>query len=160
MESVAFKRNDALLVLDELSELSSKKAGSIAYMFSHGEGKDRLNKDCNLRSTFRWRTLFLSSGEVDLAAHLSEADDKSKAGQEMRFISIPANSIDRMHGLFENLHEFSDVSELGKHLQESTSKYYGVAAIEFIKHLLQANKIEEYYKRTKSRKSTKMSCRN
>ena len=146
LESVAFKHNDALLVLDELSELSSKKAGSIAYMFSHGEGKDRLDKDCNLRSTFRWRTLFLSSGEVDLAAHLLEADDKSKAGQEMRFISIPANSIDRTHGLFENLHEFSDVSDFGKHLQENTAKYYGIASIEFIRHVLQANKIEEEYK--------------
>ena len=146
LESVAFKRNDALLVLDELSELSSQKAGSIAYMFSHGEGKDRLGKDCSLRNTFHWRTLFLSSGEVDLAAHLSEADNKSKAGQEMRFISISANSINSTNGLFENLHGFSDVSEFGKYLQESAAQYYGVASIEFIKHVLQANKIEEEYK--------------
>lgn len=146
LESVAFKRNDALLVLDELSELSSQKAGSIAYMFSHGEGKDRLGKDCSLRNTFHWRTLFLSSGEVDLAAHLAEADNKSKAGQEMRFISIPANSINSTNGLFENLHGFSDVSEFGKYLQESAAQYYGVASIEFIKHVLQANKIEEEYK--------------
>lgn len=146
LESIAFKRNDALLVLDELSEMSSQKAGSVAYMFSHGEGKDRLGKDCNLRTTFHWRMMFLSSGEVDLAAHLSEVDNKSKAGQEMRFISIPSNAINRINGVFENLHEFSDVSEFGKHLQKSTSKYYGVASIEFIKHVLKDRQIEENYK--------------
>ena len=145
LESLAFKRNDALLVLDELSEMSAQKAGNVAYMFSHGEGKDRLGKDCNLRETFHWRTLFLSSGEVDLAAHLSEVDNKSKAGQEMRFISIPSNSINRTNGLFENLHGFSDVSEFGKHLQDSASRYYGHPSIEFVKHVLKEDKIEEKY---------------
>lgn len=145
LESLAFKRNDALLVLDELSEMSAQKAGNVAYMFSHGEGKDRLGKDCNLRETFHWRTLFLSSGEVDLAAHLSEVDNKSKAGQEMRFISIPSNSINRTNGLFENLHGFSDVSEFGKHLQDSASRYYGHPSIEFVKHVLKDNRIEEKY---------------
>ena len=145
LESLAFKRNDALLVLDELSEMSAQKAGNVAYMFSHGEGKDRLGKDCNLRETFHWRTLFLSSGEVDLVAHLSEVDNKSKAGQEMRFISIPSNSINRTNGLFENLHGFSDVSEFGKHLQDSSAKYYGYPSIEFVKHILKEGKIEEKY---------------
>lgn len=45
--------------------MSAQKAGNVAYMFSHGEGKDRLGKDCNLRETFHWRTLFLSSGEKE-----------------------------------------------------------------------------------------------
>ncbi|MBQ3564918.1 MAG: DUF927 domain-containing protein, partial [Alphaproteobacteria bacterium] len=142
---MAFKRNDALLVLDELSEISAQKAGNVAYMFSHGEGKDRLGKDCNLRETFHWRTLFLSSGEVDLVAHLSEVDNKSKAGQGMRFISIPSNSINRTNGLFENLHGFPDVSEFGKHLQDSSAKYYGHPSIEFVKHILKEEKIEEKY---------------
>lgn len=39
LENIAFKRNDSLLVLDELSEMSSQKAGNVAYTFSQGEGK-------------------------------------------------------------------------------------------------------------------------
>ena len=145
LENIAFKRNDALLVLDELSEMSAQKAGNVAYMFSHGEGKDRLCKNGNLRETFHWRTLFLSSGEVDLAAHLSEVDNKSKAGQEMRFISIPANPINRTNGVFENLHGFADVAEFGKHLQDSSSKYYGHASIEFIRNVLKDQNLEATY---------------
>jgi putative DNA primase/helicase len=77
LEGVAFKRNDALLILDEISEMSSK-AGNVAYMFADGEGKDRMDKNCDLKETFRWRMLFLSSGEADLAAHLANSTKNPK----------------------------------------------------------------------------------
>jgi len=124
----------------------SSKAGDVAYMFADGEGKDRMNKDCSLKETLRWRILFLSSGELDLAAHMAEFDKRSKAGQEARFVSIPANSISDRQGMFEDLHGFSDVPEFGQHLQENAAKYYGTASIEFIKKVLNSSNIKELYK--------------
>jgi uncharacterized protein (DUF927 family) len=144
LEGIAFKRNDALLALDEISEMSSK-AGNVAYMFADGEGKDRMDKNCDLKETFRWRLLFLSSGEVDLAAHLAESDKKSKAGQEVRFVSIPANSASEQNGIFEDLHGFADVSEFGKHLQENAANCYGTVSIEFVKKVLNDANIKESY---------------
>ena len=135
VEGIAFKRNDALLVLDELSKISFK-AGDVAYMFADGEGKERLDKNCSLKETLRWRMLFLSSGEVDLAAHLATFDKRSKAGQEVRFVSIPSNSINERQGMFEDLHGFYDVSEFGEHLQENAAIYYGTVSIEFVKKVL------------------------
>jgi putative DNA primase/helicase len=145
LEGIAFKRNDALLVLDEISEMSHK-VGSVAYMFADGEGKDRMDKNCDLKETFQWRLLFLSSGEADLAAHLAEFDKKSKAGQEVRFVSIPANSLSEQNGIFEDLHGFSDVAEFSKHLQENTATYYGAASIEFVKKVLEDSNIKELYR--------------
>lgn len=113
-----------------------------------------------MRNTFHWRTLFLSSGEVDLAAHLSEVDNKSKAGQEMRFISIPANSINRVNGVFENLHGLSDISEFGKQLQDNSSRYYGSVSIEFINRILKEHNIEEKYQNELKRIKTGYSPEN
>jgi putative DNA primase/helicase len=48
LENTAFKRNDALLILDELSEMSSSKAGDVAYMLANGKGKGAWIKTANL----------------------------------------------------------------------------------------------------------------
>lgn len=80
METIAFRRNDSLLILDELSEISPSKAGEVAYMLANGQGKKRLDKDCNVRETLSWRLIFLSSGEVDLNSHMAEESKTSKAG--------------------------------------------------------------------------------
>lgn len=136
LEAVAIKRNDALLVLDELSEMSASKAGEVAYMLANGQGKKRLDKNCNARETLSWRLIFLSSGEVDLNAHMAEANKTSKAGQKVRFLSIPAKASDSSFGIFENLMGFQDGAEFSNFLRSNASKYYGVAAIEFIKEIL------------------------
>jgi putative DNA primase/helicase len=81
LESTAFKRNEALLILDELSEMSpAHKAGELAYKLVNGSGRARLGKDCSDREILKWRLLFLSSGEVDLSTHLEESHKSSKAG--------------------------------------------------------------------------------
>jgi putative DNA primase/helicase len=144
VENTAFKRNDALLVLDELSEMS-RKAGDVAYMLSDGEGKDRLDKNCNARELYKWRLLFLSSGEVDLTSHLAESNKQLKAGQEMRFINIPAKSAEGGYGIFESLHGFADIPDFAKHLQRNAEKHYGAVSIKFIEKVLEASDIRESY---------------
>ena len=47
--------------------LFPKDAGEVAYMLANGAGKNRASKDGSARVAYKWRTLFLSSGEIGLA---------------------------------------------------------------------------------------------
>ena len=137
MENIAFRRNDSLLILDELSEISPSKAGDVAYMLANGQGKKRLDKDCNARETLSWRLIFLSSGEVDLNSHMAEDSKTSKAGQKVRLLNISAKPSKESNGIFDNLMGFQDGAEFSDYLREKASKYYGTASIEFIKQILE-----------------------
>lgn len=137
MENIAFRRNDSLLILDELSEISPSKAGDVAYMLANGQGKKRLDKDCNARETLSWRLIFLSSGEVDLNSHMAEDSKTSKAGQNIRLLNISAKPSKESNGIFDNLMGFQDGAEFSDYLREKASKYYGTASIEFIKQILE-----------------------
>ena len=155
METIAFRRNDSLLILDELSEISPSKAGEVAYMLANGQGKKRLDKDCNVRETLSWRLIFLSSGEVDLNSHMAEDSKTSKAGQKVRLLNISAKPSKESNGIFENLMGFQDGAEFSDYLRGKASKYYGVASIAFIKEVLkyQANikkMYEEEFQRLKT----------
>jgi putative DNA primase/helicase len=88
LETLAFKRNDMLLILDEIGLSDANKIGDISYMFSGGQGKHRLDRNCNQRKLREWRILLLSTGEVDLATHMAEARKTAKAGQEVRLLWI------------------------------------------------------------------------
>jgi len=136
MENIAFRRNDSLLILDELSEISPSKAGDVAYMLANGEGKKRLDKNCNARETFSWRLIFLSSGEVDLNSHMAEESKTSKAGQKVRLLNISAKASKESFGIFENLMGFQDGAEFSSYLRGNASKYYGTASIAFIEKVL------------------------
>ena len=147
METIAFRRNDSLLILDELSEISPSKAGEVAYMLANGQGKKRLDKDCNVRETLSWRLIFLSSGEVDLNSHMAEDSKTSKAGQKIRLLNIAAKASKDSSGIFENLMGFQDGAEFSDYLRGKASKYYGTASTEFIKQVLDhRNLIKDQYR--------------
>lgn len=131
LESLAALRSDTLLVLDELSQVDPKEAGEIAYLLANGSGKARAGKNGMMRSRQEWRLLFLSAGEVGLSQHISEAGKKSKAGQEVRLVDIPADAGQGL-GVFDTLHHFSSGANFSKHLIEAASQYYGVAARAFL----------------------------
>ena len=156
METIAFRRNDSLLILDELSEISPSKAGDVAYMLANGQGKKRLDKDCNVRETLSWRLIFLSSGEVDLNSHMAEDSKTSKAGQKIRLLNISAKASKNSCGIFENLMGFQDGAEFSDYLRGKASKYYGTASIEFIKQVLEHQSVikdqyKEEFQKLKSR---------
>ena len=147
METIAFRRNDSLLILDELSEIAPSKAGEVAYMLANGQGKKRLDKDCNVRETLSWRLIFLSSGEVDLNSHMAEDNKTSKAGQKIRLLNIAAKPSKESNGIFENLMGFQDGAEFSDYLRGKASKYYGTASTEFIKQVLEhRDLIKDQYK--------------
>lgn len=124
LEGVASLHNDSLLCLDEMSQIDPKEAGETAYMLANGAGKNRSKKDGSLQKKSMWRLLFLSSGEVGLADHISQIGKKIKAGQNIRFLDIPADAGKNL-GIFENLHDFSNGSDFARYLDQKTKTYYG-----------------------------------
>ncbi len=79
LEGVAMAHCDALLCLDEMSQLSSKEAGEVAYMLANGIGKSRANRTGAARRPAQWRVMYLSSGEISLADKVAENGSKCRA---------------------------------------------------------------------------------
>jgi putative DNA primase/helicase len=102
-------------------------------MLANGAGKERSRSEGGLRETLTWRILFLSSGEISLAAHMEQAGKKAKTGQEIRLAEIPADT--GKYGIFEELHGFSNGSLFAEALTKDAQKYYGSASHEFLKRL-------------------------
>jgi len=136
LESLAQSRSDSLLVLDEVKQLDGKIAAEAAYMLANGTGKVRSNANGTSRSVAAWRLLFLSSGELSLSQHVTDAGKKAHAGMEIRLCDIPADASAGM-GLFENIHGYESASKFAETLAANAGKYYGTAFIAFIEHVLQ-----------------------
>jgi putative DNA primase/helicase len=129
--------NDGLLILDELSQVSSKDIGSIVYMLGNEQGKKRMTSDINIRRSKAWRMSGLSSGEIGIADKIeAEKGAKARAGQLVRCLDIDAQ-VSEEYGIYTNLHGFHSGAELSNYLKEATSKCYGTAAEEFVKRLLE-----------------------
>jgi putative DNA primase/helicase len=146
LESVAARHNDSLLSIDEMSQVDPKEAGEIAYMLANGSGKNRCKKDGSLQNRATWQLLFLSSGEVGLVEHILQAGKKARAGQQVRFLDIPADA-GKGYGLFENLHGFSNGSEFARHLDNNIQLYHGLPIRKFLKKLTEKN-TKDFIKRT------------
>ena len=143
LEGVALQRNDTVLLLDELSQCGGSEAGATVYMLANGEGKARATTSGAARQTGRWRLLFLSTGEVDLAQHIDADGGAIRAGQEVRFLDIPADGGQNM-GLFEDLHEVRSPSAFATTLDEETNRYYGTLGPALLQHLTTGRNLEDF----------------
>ena len=131
LEAVAQAHCDTLLCLDEMGQVDAREAGGIAYMLSNGQGKTRANRAGGGRPPATWRVLFLSTGELSLAEKMREVGQRSKAGQEVRLVDVPADAGQGL-GLFESLHNFGSAAEMADHLRSETQSNYGHAAHAFL----------------------------
>ncbi|MBU1157698.1 MAG: DUF927 domain-containing protein [Proteobacteria bacterium] len=138
MEALGLGHCDALLCLDEMSLIDAREAGEAAEMLANGTGKARARQDGLGAPQARWRTLFLSTGEVALADKMAEAGRRARAGQEVRLADIPADA-GRGLGLFENLHDFTDPAALADHLRQTAGQHYGHAIRSFLDAICQAD---------------------
>jgi uncharacterized protein (DUF927 family) len=133
LEGVAAGHCDALLCLDELSQVDAKAAGAAAYMLANGVGKSRAGRGGESREAAEWRLLFLSNGEISLADKMAE-DGRGRrvaAGQAVRVIDLPADAGAGM-GLFENLHGAPSGDAFSRQLKEACGQFYGTAARTFL----------------------------
>jgi uncharacterized protein (DUF927 family) len=138
LEGVALAHCDALLCLDELSQVPARDAGEVAYMLGNGSGKSRSNREGLAKPAAQWRLLFLSSGEVSLADKIAE-DGRSRratAGQAVRLIDLPAEAGAGL-GLFEHLHGASSAESFARQIKQASTSNYGTAARAFIEHIVE-----------------------
>jgi len=134
LESIAEIHNDLTLILDELSQCDSREAGEVAYMLANGQGKSRSRAAGGLRRKSTWRLLFLSAGEISLTDHIAAIGRRTRGGQEVRLINIPADAGAGM-GLFEDLHSFSAADTFARFLQDSAKRVYGAPVRHFLEFL-------------------------
>ena len=136
LEAIAQGHNDALLVLDELAQVSPHEAGEIAYMLANGSGKQRARRDGLARPASVWRVLFLSAGEVGLADHMAAVGKRAKAGQEVRLADVPVEG-ESGQGLFQELHGHPSGAALADALTEAVRAEHGTAAREYLRVLVE-----------------------
>lgn len=134
LEAIGSAQCDTLLCLDEMGQVDGKEAGEVAYMLANGQGKSRARKDGSGRKPAQWRVLFLSTGEISLAAKMNEAGRRTRAGQEVRLVDIPADA-NAGWGIFEALHGFATPGALADHLRQAACQYYGSAARAFLERI-------------------------
>jgi uncharacterized protein (DUF927 family) len=136
LEGLAALHNDGLLILDELKQCDPRKAGEIAYLLANGQGKARANRSGAARDPWRWRLLFLSSGEQSLSALMAQAGHKPAAGQEIRMADIAADAGAGM-GAFETLHEHATPDVFAKALCDAALVNHGTAGVAWLRHLVE-----------------------
>jgi putative DNA primase/helicase len=134
LESTAAAHNDCLMCLDEIGQAEPREIGGTAYMLANGQGKDRARDRGGLRRTAMWRVLFLSTGEESLADVMARGGSVVRAGQEVRFIDLPADA-GAGFGLFEDLHQLANGDVFARELRQLAHRHHGHAGPAFLRWL-------------------------
>lgn len=131
LETIAAQHCDGLLILDELAQVDPKTAGECAYMLANETSKARSTRTGQTRPRLSWRLLFLSAGEIGLAAHMAEGGKRTRAGQEIRMADVPAEA-GAGRGIFEELHGQEHGAALALHLAKACEAQHGTAGRAFL----------------------------
>ncbi|WOE32961.1 MULTISPECIES: DUF927 domain-containing protein [unclassified Acinetobacter] len=134
LEHTAYSYNDSFLGLDEIGEISNpKELGNIVYMLANGKGKARLTKQITARAPYKWKLIFMSTGEKSLKEIMQESGQKTKLGQEVRLIDIDVDQSE--YGLFDQIDFAEDGAKQSRQLVEHSNQFYGVAGMVWLDYL-------------------------
>lgn len=126
----ASAHNDGLMPLDEVGQGTDPiSVSQSAYALFNGVGKLQGAKEGGNRDLKRWRTLAISTGEMDLETFISTAGRKTKAGQLVRLLNIPMSKANCFHE-HENGKQHADA------LKRGYQNHFGVAGREWVKWLV------------------------
>ena len=131
LEAIAAQHCDGLLILDELAQVDPKTAGECAYMLANETSKARSTRTGQTRPRLSWRLLFLSAGEIGLAAHMAEGGKRTRAGQELRMADVPADAGAGL-GIFEELHGNDSGAALAQYFAKAIEPQHGTAGRAFL----------------------------
>ncbi|MEL6318697.1 MAG: DUF927 domain-containing protein, partial [Pseudomonadota bacterium] len=135
LEWLCAAANGTILLLDEIGQGDSRKAGEIAYMIANGEAKARANTQGGARRRANWRTTMLSSGELSLSDKIREAGGRVRAGQEVRVLDLPVT--DYEYGCFGDLHDHADGGAFADAVKAAAAANYGHAGPAFVERIIQ-----------------------
>ena len=132
MEGAATLFNDGLLALDEISECDPKDVGAIVYALGNGKGKQRAGRSGAARAVAHWRCFVLSTGERSIETSMAEGGYRSKAGQAVRLLDIPATGT---YGAWHNLRGFESGAALSDSIKKAAITNHGHAGRAFLERL-------------------------
>ncbi len=125
----AAAHNDGLMPLDEVGQGSDPVSVSqSAYALFNGVGKLQGAKEGGNRDLKRWRTVAISTGEMDLETFIAGAGRRTKAGQLVRLLNIPLSKAVHFHK-HQNGKQHADA------LKEAYQHHHGAAGRQWIKWL-------------------------
>ncbi|WON77021.1 DUF927 domain-containing protein [Serratia sp. UGAL515B_01] len=125
----AAAHNDGLMPLDEVGQgADPDSVAKSAYTLFNGVGKLQGAKEGGNRDLKRWRTVALSTGEMDIETFIATAGRKVKAGQLVRLLNIPLEKAHQFHGT-ANGKAHADA------LKDAYQSHYGAAGRFWIKYL-------------------------
>lgn len=131
LESICLARNHNITILDDLGQIEPAEAGQAAYLIANGQARQRMNKDTSARRAATWKTMLLSSGEIDLSRHIESIGKRAKGGQIVRLPSIPADTGSGYYAI-EDLHGSADGRDFSGKIKGLARKYYGTAGVAFL----------------------------
>ncbi|MFK5248265.1 DUF927 domain-containing protein [Klebsiella pneumoniae] len=121
--------NDALMPLDEIGQGADPvEVYKSAYALFNGTGKLQGAKEGGNRDLKRWRTVAISTGEMDLETFIASAGRKAKSGQLVRLLNIPMRRAVRFHEHANGKHHADALKDAYQH-------HHGVAGREWVKWL-------------------------
>jgi len=138
LEGIAALRNDCLLALDELGQADPRYVGDVVYSVADGIGKQRAGRSSAARKVRRWRVMLLSSGEVTLETKMAEAGKRTRAGQDVRLVTVSAG---RTFGAWDNLHGHPTGASLSDSLKRASTTHYGHAGPAFVLALVERGEL-------------------
>jgi putative DNA primase/helicase len=106
----------------------------IAYLLANGRGKQRMTKTIQAQQPATWLLLFLSSGEVTLSQHLETIGRKTRAGQLVRLLNLPADASKGL-GAFQDLHGAEGAATFSRQLRDAALSCYGTPIRAFLTEL-------------------------
>jgi putative DNA primase/helicase len=134
LANAASARNDGLMLLDEMGQGNPEAVSVAAYRLFNGTGKMQGAKDGGNREQARWRVMVLSTGEIDLAAFMSGGGKRTRAGQEVRLASLPADAGKGL-GAFDQLNGFANSGQLAEAMEAAARQTHGVVGRAFVEHV-------------------------
>lgn len=125
----AAAHNDALMPLDEIGQGADPvEVYKSAYALFNGTGKLQGAKEGGNRELKRWRTVAISTGEVDLETFIAGAGRKAKAGQLVRLLNIPLSKA-------VHFQEYLNGKQHADALKDAWQHQHGAAGREWVKWL-------------------------
>ncbi len=103
-------------------------------MLSNGEGKNRLNDNCEVRQKPKWKLVFLSTGEMTVDHLLASIGKQIKAGQQVRIIDLQAD-VGKGMGIFDETYEMNP-ADFADYLKRQSESCYGCISFDWLNELV------------------------
>lgn len=143
LESIAYNHNDALLILDEMSQANPTEIAQIIYTLGNEVDKSRGSRLGGVRASKTWRIGILSTGEETISDIIRKCGRVPTAGLEVRLPSVKAQATDNEElGVNERFPEGMDAIKYKDYLGTMVKKYHGAVLKEWIKYLASQDPIQ------------------